>query len=459
MAKKAFIVTIILLLSTPWLTAAASFQPTMSANGKICRYLSWDPVPNISTDVTRGKQERRRLNETPDWITRVDVGNDGIDEAAVLFSDGTMKILSLEMGNLRTVSNVHDMAPDSPPIPVSSLGSEHIGGLVGIDDRGDLVAVDAGSGRTKRLAGGFSPVTYPVAADLDGDGNLEIAAVSDEGRMTIVKGKMQVRSDSSTELLPDTRIDVADLDRDGTLDIVVLSSPTDVHKMARLGDDLEAAGLAVFGWDGKNLKLYDEFRLPEGQVFESLIPSVICEEKEDPVIILVVTEEGNGSWLQSFSYGKGRLRTGRRGPRTTYDQMIHLLGSAKLGGEDRISVVTAVLREDAEGDLELYHTDLARSRTILKSSVFSHTSGSRLVETALIADFNADGMLEILAPADGMSSLRIYSLKGAGLRDSEVYNGSRKITTNLCPGDFDGNGKADVIFGLEDGTLIVLEGE
>jgi hypothetical protein len=70
-----------------------------------------------------------------------------------------------------------------------------------------------------------------------------------------------------------------------------------------------------------------------------------------------------------------------------------------------------------------------------------------------------DGEIEILAPGSGRSSLVVYSLDRNRLKEKEIFNSSGKIGTNLCPGDFNGDGASDIIFGLDDGTLVVILGK
>ena len=141
------------------------------------------------------------------------------------------------------------------------------------------------------------------------------------------------------------------------------------------------------------------------------------------------------------------------------DQWVHILGSSKLGNGERVYLLTALVSEDDEGDLELHRLDLAGTRITLSSTVGTHLSGSRLLESTIIGDMDQDGELELLAPGKGRSSLVIYSLDRNRLKGKEIFNSSREIGTNLCPGDFNGDGNSDVMFGLDDGTLVILFGE
>jgi hypothetical protein len=421
---------------------------------------SGNPVVTFDGDLTSGIVTRERFVDVPAWIVSEDFDGDGVYEVAVQFTEGTLRVMSLSEGRHRTIATARKMAPGSPPVVMTSFAGEPAGGLIGIDDRGDLVSIDYETGRTRRLASGFSPLSHLAAADLDGDGEMEIAAVSDEGYMTIIKGRTQTRSVKSVQLLPDARITVADLDDDAILEIAALSRPSSDFSPGRLGDDQEAQGLAVFNWDGRTLKLESEFELPEGQIFEALTPIMAgTDNDESPVLVLTVTEENKGTQIRSYSYIKGRIREKRKGPVSDEDQWIHILGSSKLGTGERNYLVAALIGEEDKGDLELYRLDLAQTRITLNSTVSTHLSGSRLLETVLIGDMDRDGQMELLSPGEGRSSLVVYSLDRNRLKRKEIFNSSRMIGTNLCPGDFNGDGNSDIMFGLDDGTLVIIEGE
>ncbi len=442
-----------------------AFVPTLEGEGEAGwsspeRSRECNPLVSFSGDLTAGRTVRERFATPPVWVMAYDFNSDASCEAGVLFADGTLRILSFSQGRLKTLSSARKLAPESPPVVLEGFAGESTGGLVGIDDRGDLVSIDSQSGRTRRVASGFSTLSYPVAADLDGDGDVEIAAVSDEGYMTVVKGKTRTRSDSSVSLLPDTRIIVADLDLDGQPEIAALSNPMEAFSPGRLGDDLEAGGLAVFRWDGRTLRLEHDLKLSDGEIFQTLSPLVVREEGGEPLLMLAVTEKNTDrTQIRSFSYNKGRLRERRKGPVTDPGEWIHVLGSATIGDSQRVSLVTAVLPVEGDGDLELNRLDLVQTRITLTSSVNTHAAGSRLLETALFGDFDRDGLVEILVPGEHRSALVLVSLDKNRLKDREIYRGSGKISTNLCPGDFNGDGNGDVAFGLDDGTLVILLGE
>jgi hypothetical protein len=455
-----FSITTLLLFNTP---GAFALEPTFEGSGT----LAWPSVQGNAhggatdtapTDLSRGKSRRERFNDVPAWIVSEDFDNDGKSEAGILFRDGTFRILSLENDRLRTVSTVKKLAPESPPIVLPELGGDSTGGLVGIDDRGDLVTIDNESGRTRRAAGGFSPLTYPVGGDFDGDGTFEVAAVSDEGYFTVVSRRTHSRTESSVELLPDTRIIASDLDGTTGQELIVLTRPTNEKTPGQLGDDLDAKGVAVFSWDGRSANLEDEYTLPDGEVFEMIQPVVIGytgydrdgrDRKFLPHIILTVLDDDEKAGLRSYIFENGRIRQRRKGPTVDEDKWVHPLAGALFGDREQLSLAAAVLTDDGEGgDLELYRADLAQTRLTLRGVLRTHQSGSRLVETSLVGDFNRSGELDLIVPGPDMEGVKLITLDGSRLKAREIYNASAQLTTNFCPGDYDGDGNMDVMFGL-----------
>jgi hypothetical protein len=461
------IIPLLFLISFLILTCRHSyaFEPifearTVAAWGLVQGGPDANPVVQFNGDLTGGKTYRERFLDVPSWIVSDDLDGDGVFEAAVLFKEGTLRVISFSGGRFRTISSARKMAPGAPPLVIPLPDGEALGPLAGIDDRGDLLSIDYETGSTRRIAGGFSTLGHPLAADLDGDGVLEIAGVSDEGYLTIVKGRTQTRGENTVQLLPDTRITAKDMDGDGIVEIAALSKPSGQISPGRLGDDLEAKGLAVFIWDGRNIRVKSELELSEDEVFETLTPMVCSEESgDDPVWMLPVTIRNGGTQIRSYSYKKGLIREKRKGPVSDKGQWIHILGSARLGLNERTNLLAALITEGIRGSLELYRLDLAQTRITLRTSVDTHTSGSRLLEVALIGDMDKDGGSELLAPGKGMSSLVIYSMRSSSIKAKEIFNSSARIVTNLCPGDFNGDGLSDVMFGLEDGTLVILTGE
>lgn len=464
MRRSALFVLIISALVVPQGVPAVSYQPVLHGEvglawSRVMGPLSGNPVVDLSGDLVNGEVIRTRFTDIPRWIVSGDVDSDGNEEAVIMFDDGTLRTAVLERGSLRGKSSVEGLEPDSPPVVLTVDTEAAEKGLLGIDDRGDLISVKEGSGSARRISDGFSRVSYPVAADLDGDGMSEILAIDDEGHLTVVLGRTSRKKEDRTQILPDSRITIGDLDADGALEAVLLTRPSDESSPGRLGDDLEAQGVAVFSWNGRIIDLEDEFTLRPGEFFEDLTP-VLADVREEggDEVVLTVSQEGKGSMIVILSYAGGRLREVHRSPDDRKGRYMQVLGASVLGDSQR-KLILAVSGPSASGDLEAFRTDLAATRLSFDGTISTHIEGTRILETALIGDFNGDGEREIIAPDEDRQSISMFMLRKNRFTDSEIFTGNRSLSSNICPGDFNGDGKVDVAAGFEDGTLIFILGK
>ena len=421
--------------------------------------LTANPVIEFEGDLTKGETKRDRFSDTPKWIVPGAFGNDGKDDLVVLFDDGTLRYLSFSKNSIRTVSTSDGLSPDSPPVILNKESDRFGRGILCIDDRGDMVLITPENGRKRPIADGFSKLTYPTVADLDGDGEIEILVVDENGRFTVITNRNVTRTEKRTTLLPDARIVVGDLNGDKTNEAVALTRPTSEFEYTRLGDNIEAGGLAVFSWDGKSVNLEDEFKLTGDLVFEDHTPLLAdISDEEGLEIIVPVTEDGNGTKLWSFYYISERIREIRRGPASKSTDWVQPLGVGVLGDSDRKSILY-VTNPDSSGTLEVSRTDLANTRIKAENSISIQIPGTRTIETALIGDFDSDGGLELLAPSADRKSINLFSLEKNRFRTWEIYSGNRVLSTNIAPGDFNGDGKHDVVAGFDDGSVIIILGE
>ncbi len=421
--------------------------------------LTANPVINFDGDLTRGATKRVRFSDTPKWIVPGAFGNENKDDLVVLFDNGTLRYLSFSKNSIRTISTSDGLSPDSPPVILNKESDRFGRGILCIDNRGDMVLITPENGRKRPVAGGFSKLTYPTVADLDGDGEIEILVVDENGRFTVITNRNTTRTEKRTTLLPDARITVGDLTGDNRNEAVALTLPTSEFEFAHLGDNIEAKGLAVFSWDGKSVNLEDEFKLKGDLVFEDHTPLLAdISDEEGLEIIVPVTEDGQGTMLWSFSYISERIREMRKGPASKSTEWVQPLGVGTLGDSDRKSILY-VTNPDGSGTLESSRTDLGITRLKADNSISIQIPGTRTTETALIGDFDSDGHLELLAPSADRKSINLFSQEKNRFRIWEIYSGNRSLSTNIAPGDFNGDGKHDVAAGFSDGSVIVILGQ
>ncbi len=416
-----------------------------------------NPLLAVSSDLTRPTVVRDRFRQAPRWLVAGDFSGDGRDDLAVLFADGSLEVQTMENGRFRRLASWSGISPEAPP--VSLTGADETG-LLCVDDRGGLAFYGIKGGQGRTMIDGLSPLTFPVVSDLNHDGKSEIAAVSERGELLVLLDGGGTSSLRDPVLLNDARLAVADLNGDGKVEITALTRPLEKVKAGRLGDDIEPQGLAVFILDGRNLRLISEFRLDGRRFFEALTPLLAdLDDSGKSSLILPVSEETAGSAVWSFSFATRDLRKTGEGPRTRDGNSFYQVIAAppSLGDQDRLMIL-AVSGPEGQGMLEALRPDLANTRLSTSDGILTHVAGSRPQGMALVGDLGGNGKRMLLAPAGDGASLRLFTFNGNALVSKEIFAGSKALSSNLCPGDLNGDGKLDVAFGAQDGTLVVLTG-
>jgi hypothetical protein len=117
----------------------------------------------------------------------------------------------------------------------------------------------------------------------------------------------------------------------------------------------------------------------------------------------------------------------------------------------------AVSDPSGEGTLEVYYPLLPETRFTLKGKI-STLLEDRVMETAVVGDFNDDGRLELMAPDETQQNLRIFYLENTVLRSIDIAITNYTLVTNLCPGDFNGDERTDIAVGFDNGAVVFLLG-
>ena len=86
----------------------------------------------------------------------------------------------------------------------------------------------------------------------------------------------------------------------------------------------------------------------------------------------------------------------------------------------------------------------------------NHAMGSRALGLSAVLDLDGDGAEELLLPAAGRRKLRLISFAGGRFRELGTVEHRAAIVTDFQVRDRDGNGRADIAYGLADGTLVEL---
>jgi hypothetical protein len=315
------------------------------------------------------------------------------------------------------------------------------------DGRLDLAVADANNGTlsvllgngngtfgaavTTTLAAGTDAQKL-VAADLDADGNLDLAVTDLAGDRVLVlhgNGDGTFTAAGTVALAAGTDPDellAIDVNHDGKLDLVVVDEGTGSVSVA-----LGAAG-GTFG-------SATTVSLGAGVSADAVAAGDV---NGDGDVDLVVTDEANGNVKVLLGNGTGGFTAG---------------ADVALVAADQVSGI-ALADVDADGDLDLVVADettdtvrvaLGNGDGTFGAAVSFATGLPNVDESIAVADVNADGKLDIVVGGHAASA-RIAVLLGNGngtFGTPVVVNLAANGDATVVVGDFDGNGTADVVVG------------
>lgn len=252
-------------------------------------------------------------------------------------------------------------------------------------------------------------------------------------------------------VLPDSRPGFGTLD----VDEAWLIEPTTRYGHGVLGDAIEAAGVLVVMFDGRRL----EYRLPDDSVFEDLEPRVAdldYDGRDD--VITVRSRPGRGSALAVLHVEGGGLRLKAETPAIGFaNRWLNPVGVGDFDGDGRPEVAY-VETPHIGGTLRIWELVGDRLFQLDELHGFSnHAIGSPALGLSAILDVDGDGGQEILLPDDTRRTLRVVSFARRRLAEIGRLAHEQPIVTDFLVGDRDGNGRADVAYGLADGSWVLLQ--
>jgi hypothetical protein len=86
----------------------------------------------------------------------------------------------------------------------------------------------------------------------------------------------------------------------------------------------------------------------------------------------------------------------------------------------------------------------------------NHAIGSREQGQAAVADWNGDGILDLLVPDARRRELRIVTFAGGTFKELERVGNPARIVTAVLPARFGQSDRVAVVYGLADGTLVAI---
>lgn len=271
-------------------------------------------------------------------------------------------------------------------------------------------------------------------------------------------GTFYVRSDGAVVARTDEQSHVFDVDAPADARIVqatssrfaVLAGPTDRYPHGALGDEIEAAGIAVIDLDGAP-SAERVIELSGPAVIEGTAP-IAAAWGDEPLLAVAISDPDGGARVACFDLDGSRVATGP--PVGTGYRWRHPLCVAPFGpsGEEELA---AVRTPHVGGVAEFYRRDgdeLTVAAT--HAGVSSHAYGSRNLDGGLAADFDGDGLVELLVPTDDRRTLVSLRRTRRGAEEAFRLPVGGRVASNVF-GFRDAADRISVGVGRTDGTVRV----
>mgnify|MGYP000188681327 CR=1 FL=1 len=280
-----------------------------------------------------------------------------------------------------------------------------------------VVATGDGAPRPLRPPGDMAPRTSPLVAPGDDERPPKLLYVGTDGAL-VVAGERRTRL--AVDALLDGRLAAL-----GDGRYVLFAAPTDRYRHGALGDTTEGSSLVAV--DATVPEVVWETSV-DPQVFEGLQGLVADLDGDgEPEIVTTVADTADGARIAVFGADGDRLATGPvYGPGWR-----HQLAVAPFGPDDRPELAV-VRKPHVDRVVEFYRLDGGSLDVVATLSGFStHTYGSRVLDGALAADFDADGRTELLVPTSDRETLAAVQRTADGAEVAWEAPLDSRITSNL----------------------------
>lgn len=241
----------------------------------------------------------------------------------------------------------------------------------------------------------------------------------------------------------------------GSISAAWLVAPTDRYAHGVLGDRVEADGLLVRLLVGAE-HLLD---LPDDQVFEDLVPRITDLDGDGAGEVLVVRSSlSNGAALVLYGAGpEGLFELAATDPIGLPNRWLNPVGAGDFDG-DGTDEVAYVETPHIGGTLRVLDYTATGFREIASASGFSnHRAGSPVLGLSAVVDWDGDGTDDIVLPSADRTEMVVMSLKGGSLTERGRASHGAEIATSVVVANVDGDQAREIVYGLADGRIIVLD--
>jgi len=350
------------------------------------------------------------LNGKPMWIVSGINGNEIV--FVVALDTGTIQSFSITETSYELYElNTDNVPPAFPPLLVLNENKFQI----------PLLPDDA------------TTLTSPILLGSD------LIYIANNGDIVRVGDSSQTRI--SINAMPDSRILI-----DENNHLLLLTQPTDRYAHGILGDIIEPAAIVLLD-TVPDLKVITTISISGDDVIEGLYPiwSDLDNDGQKEIIV-TLSNELSGARFAAF-HEDGSL-IAESAPIGLAHRWRHQIGVAQFAPAMH-PLLAAVRTPHIGGIVEYFRLNGNKLELVSEVSGFSsHSIGSRNLDSALIGDFNNDGIVELLAPDNPHTSLGIINLHNA---ITTIPLGGA-LTSNLSATNLNG----DIIVGAGiDGHLLI----
>ena len=332
------------------------------------------------------------LDKKPQWLLAFQ--QDNKLNWLVVMEDGSSQVFQLIGGALvRIPDEYSSLPPAMPPVILSASNSMQL--------------YEPKSNASLLTHAAFQP--NGNTAFISNNGQLNITV---EGQISIIEG----------DYLPDARILT-----DGAGRFLTLSKPSTLYTHGVLGDKLEATVITIIDADALSTS---EIAIKDGDVIEGLSP-IWVDLNADGSREIIVTQSNEQTGARIVVYNEDGSVLAESDPIGKKFRWLHQLAAAQFipGGNLEIALVQTphiggilkILK--LEGDKLINAAELPGYST--------HSIGSRNLDTALAADLNGDGIVEILLPNQAHTSLHVVQWKDGNLVEVWSSDLGSALSTNL----------------------------
>ncbi len=233
-----------------------------------------------------------------------------------------------------------------------------------------------------------------------------------------------------------------------------LAGPTGRYNHGVLGDAVEASEVRVAWRDGGS----GRFPAGEDAVFEDRMvrmADVDGDGSEDLVVVRSYLEKGAA--VLAIRAQDGVLSVlGESEPIGRPNRWLNPVGIADFDG-DRKPEIAVVTTPHIGGTLRFYQLRRGRLVEELSQPGYSnHILGSRVLDMAVVLDLNGDEVSDILLPADDLRRLVAVTANRGEMTVLWELRHQSPVVTSVLARDIEGDGLPDIVYGLEDGTLVLI---